>query len=108
MATTFPNQIQTFPVMQDLTAEDGLLVSQYQTAMQMGNLPLAQQILSQIYNSQSKIVTADYLNLLNDTVVAVQTYFKARYSPAYVVSSTQPDAQSVGDFWFKVTSEVSQ
>ena len=103
MATTFPNAIQTFPQMIDLAASDGALAQQYQTAMQAGNLTLAQQILAQIPNNQSKIITADYLNTINDTVVAVEKYFQARYSPAYVVSNTQPSAQESGDFWFQVT-----
>ncbi len=103
MATSFPNAIQNFPQMMDLLASDGTLVQQYQTAMQAGNLTLAQQILAQIPNNQNKIITADYLNTINDTVVAVEEYFQARYSPAYVVSNTQPSAQENGDFWFQVT-----
>lgn len=103
MATSYPNSVQIFPQMIDLAASDGTLVQQYQTAIQAGNLTLAQQILAQIPNSQSKIITADYLNTINDTVVAVEQYFQARYSPAYVVSNTQPSAQESGDFWFQVT-----
>ena len=103
MATSFPNALQTFPQMIDLLASDGSLAQQYQTAMQAGNLTLAQQILAQIPNNQNKIITADYLNTINDTVVAVEKYFQARYSPAYVVSNTQPSAQENGDFWFQVT-----
>ena len=103
MATTFPNAIQTFPQMIDLAASDGTLVQQYQTAIQAGNLTLAQQILTQIPNNQSKIITADYLNTINDTVVAVEQYFRGRYSPAYIVSETQPEYQVATDFWFQVT-----
>ena len=104
MATSFPNAIQTFPQMIDLISSDGTLVQQYQTAMQTGNLALAKQILAQIPNNQSKIITADYLNTINDTVVAVETYFKGRYSPAYIVSESQPAYQEATDFWFEVTS----
>ena len=104
MSTSFPNAIQNFPQMIDLIASDGTLVQQYQIAMQAGNLTLAKQILDQIPNSQSKIITADYLNTINDTLVAVEKYFQVRYSPAYVVSNTQPSAQENGDFWFQVTS----
>ena len=103
MSTLFPGAIQTFPQMIDLTASDGTLAQQYQAAMQAGNLTLAKQILAQIPNNQNKIITADYLNTINDTVVAVEEYFQARYSPAYVVSNTQPSAQENGDFWFQVT-----
>ena len=103
MSTSFPNAIQNFPQMIDLIASDGTLVQQYQAAMQAGNLTLAKQILDQIPNSQSKIITADYLNTINDTLVAVEKYFQVRYSPAYVVSDTQPSLQESGDFWFQVT-----
>ena len=103
MATSFPNSTQTFPQMIDLTASDGTLAQQYQAAMQAGNLTLAKQILAQIPNNQNKIITADYLNTINDTVVAIEEYFRVRYSPAYVVSNAQPSAQESGDFWFQVT-----
>ena len=104
MATSFPNALQTFPQMIDLTASDGTLARQYQAAMQAGNLTLAKQILAQIPNNQNKIITADYLNTINDTVVAIETYFKGRYSPAYIVSESQPTYQEATDFWFEVTS----
>ena len=104
MATSFPNALQTFPQMIDLLASDGSLAQQYQTAMQAGNLTLAKQILAQIPNNQNKIITADYLNTINDTVVAVERYFQARYSPAYIVSESQPAYQEATDFWFEVTS----
>ena len=104
MATSFPNAIQNFPQMTDLLASDGALVQQYQTAMQAGNLTLAKQILAQIPNNQNKIITADYLNTINDTVVAIETYFRGRYSPAYIVSESQPAYQEATDFWFEVTS----
>ena len=103
MPSLFPQQVQTFNQMQDISASDGALIAQYQTAMQAGNLTLAKQILAQIPNNQNKIITADYLNTINDTVVAVEKYFQARYSPAYVVSNTQPSSQESGDFWFQVT-----
>ena len=103
MATSFPNAIQTFAQMMDLIASDGALVQQYQIAMQAGNLALAKQILAQIPNNQNKIITADYLNTINDTVVAVEQYFQARYSPAYIVSESQPTYQEATDFWFEVT-----
>ena len=89
--------------MQDISASDGALIAQYQAAMQAGNLALAKQILAQIPNNQNKIITADYLNTINDTVLAVEQYFQARYSPAYIVSDTQPQSQEKNDFWFEIT-----
>ena len=104
MPSLFPGAIQIFPQMIDLTASDGALVQQYQAAMQAGNLTLAKQILAQIPNNQNKIITADYLNTINDTIVAVEQYFRGRYSPAYIVSENQPAYQEATDFWFEVTS----
>ena len=103
MPSLFPSEIQTFPQMIDLVASDGPLAQQYQIAMQAGNLALAKQILAQIPNNQNKIITADYLNTINDTVVAVEHYFRGRYSPAYIVSESQPAYQEATDFWFEVT-----
>ena len=103
MPSLFPNQVQTFPQMIDASASDGTLIQQYQIAMQAGNLSLAKQILAQIPKNQSKIITADYLNTINDTVVAVEQYFRGRYSPAYIVSEEQPAYQEATDFWFQVT-----
>lgn len=103
MSTTFPTTVQVFPQMQDANASDGALIAQYQAAMQAGNLALARQILAQIPNNQSKIITADYLNTINDTVVAVEEYFRGRYSPAYIVSEDQPAFQNKTDFWFEIT-----
>ena len=103
MPSLFPSEIQTFPQMIDLVASDGPLAQQYQIAMQAGNLALAKQILAQIPNNQNKIITADYLNTINDTVLAVEQYFQARYSPAYIVSESQPAYQEATDFWFEVT-----
>ena len=103
MPSLFPQQVQTFNQMQDISASDGALIAQYQAAMQAGNLALAKQILAQIPNNQNKIITADYLNTINDTVVAVEQYFRGRYSPAYIVSESQPAYQEATDFWFEVT-----
>ena len=103
MSSLFPGAIQTFPKMIDLAASDGTLAQQYQAAMQAGNLALAKQFLAQIPNNQNKITTADYLNTINDTVVAVEQYFGSRYSPAYIVSESQPACQEATDFWFEVT-----
>lgn len=101
MATSFPGAIQQFQQMQDITANDAALVTQYQTAMRNGNLPQALAALAAITDADKKIISADYLNTINDTLNALQAYFAERYSPAYIVSQNQPVGQEVGDFWFK-------
>lgn len=107
MPSLFPNQIQTFPQMINILAGEGDYVKQYQDAMESGDLTTAQSILSQISNNQNKIITADYLNTINDTVVAVEQYFNERYSPAYIVSETMPTNQQNTDFWFQVTGTTA-
>ena len=104
MATTFPESTQTFPRMMDIEQSDLQLVNQYQTAMKNEDYALSRQMLGQIPNYATKMSQANYLNDIDDTIEAVQDYFAARYSPAYVVSSTMPTSQENGDFWFEVTA----
>lgn len=106
MATTFPGQIQTFPTMYDITSSDAALVAQYQSAMQAGDFETAQTILNSIPLAEQKIVTADLMNQILDTTVAVENFFANRYSNGYIVSPTQPSGQSSGDFWFQITGTV--
>lgn len=104
MATKYPNEIQTFPTMQDITVEDAVAVIAYQKAMQDGDINAAQVALSGISNYNTKIITADLINTILDTCTEVQKYYITRYSPAYIVSSTQPTTQQPTDFWFEVTA----
>ena len=101
LATNFPNQ--TFPTMQDITAADAALIKQYQDYMQAGNINAAQSVLANIANHDSKIITANLINSILDTCVAIQDYYNVRYSPAYIVSEEQPAYQEATDFWFQVT-----
>ena len=98
----FPDTIVTFPTMQDITASDGVLVAQYQQAMENQDTALALEILSRISNYTRKIITASYLNSIGTTVKALELYYLDKYSPAVVVSTTQP-LQSKKDMWFEIT-----
>lgn len=106
ISSVYPSEIQRFPTMEDLTASDLALVKQFQVAMQSGNIKQAQTILALIPNYQNKIISTSLINTAWDTLVALQEQFAKRYSPAYVVSETQPASQEVGDYWFKVTGTV--
>ena len=107
ISTSFPNTIQTFPTMKDLTESDMALVKQFQTAMQSGDLATAQAILVQIPDYQQKIISTNLMNTAWDTLTELQKYFYQKYSPAYVVSDTVPENQEVGDYWFKVKGWIS-
>ena len=47
------------------------------------------------------------MNDVLDGLTATEQYFGDRYSPAYVVSETQPTFQQATDFWFHVTGAAS-
>lgn len=100
----FPSEIVTFPTMLDMSVTDGALIKQYQEAKENQDSATAASVLASIPNYQQKIISANYLNLLTNTIVDVQNFYGQRYSPAYVVSATQPAVQEATDFWFEVTS----
>ena len=102
MSTTFPNSIQTFPTMQDISSSDAALVQQYQEAVENNNIALATSLLGQISNADRKIIRASLLNTITDTSVALQQYYADKFSNGYIVSETQPAGQAKGDFWFKL------
>lgn len=100
MATNFPNQIDIFPKMLDITAADAELVKEYQSAMEAGDYKKAQFALDKIPNNQQKIISAGLMNDILDGLTATEQYFADRYSPAYVVSDTEPQYKQATDFWF--------
>ena len=106
MSTVFPNEIQSFPTMQDMTSTDAALVQQYQDAMESGNIGGAATILGQITNADKKLIHADLLNTITDTSVALQKFYAEKFSNVYVVSTTMPAGQSTGDFWFKLDRKL--
>ena len=106
MSTVFPNEIQSFPTMQDMTSTDAALVQQYQDAMEIGNIGGAATILGQIANADKKIIRADLLNTITDTSVAIQKFYAEKFSNGYIVSATQPAGQANGDFWFKLDRKL--
>lgn len=101
--TSYPDSIQSFVEMIDMTSSDGLLVSQYQTAMQNNDFTTAANILQSIPNATNKILDSDKMNTAFDTLIALQRYFNQKYSPAYIVSESQPINQNPSDFWFQIT-----
>lgn len=106
MATSFPGTVQTFDKRLDLVEADAPLVKQYQEAMQNGDLSLAATILEKIPDHDKKLISAEFLNDMTDTIEAVETFFLERYTPGYVVSESQPSGQSNGDFWFHITKKL--
>ena len=104
--TSFPNSIQSFPTMQDISVADASLVQQYQEAMESGNIATATAILGQISNDDKKIIRADLLNTITDASMALQQFYAEKFSNGYIVSATQPAGQANGDFWFKLDRKL--
>ena len=68
--TTFPNQIQTFITMLDMTIDDAQAVTGYQQAMRNGDYNSANQYFNQIENREQKFINAYKINKLIDTCIA--------------------------------------
>ena len=79
--TTFPDNIQSFVTMLNMSVEDGAAVTGYQRAMQAGNNTLARQYYSQITNANQKFIDATKMNTLMDTCVALQKFYKTDIEP---------------------------
>lgn len=79
--TTFPDSQQTFVEMIDMTSSDGALMTQYQQAMQNGDFATARTVLSQLPNSNNKIIDALKMNTLFDTTVALERFYKTNVEP---------------------------
>lgn len=76
LSSNFPESIDIFPTWLNIVASDGPLIAQYQTAMEAGNVTLANQILAQIPQSTQKIITATSLNDLTAAMLAVERFYK--------------------------------
>ena len=79
--TTFPEQVQTFVTMLNMTIADAPAVKGYQQAMEAGNNTLAQQYYNQITNANQKFIDATKMNTLMDTCVALQKFYKTDIEP---------------------------
>lgn len=95
--TTFPDSQQAFVEMIDMTSSDGALMTQYQTAMQNGDFTTARTVLSQIPNSNNKILDALKMNTLFDTTVALERFYQTNVEP-YIEEKQQEWEQLVALF----------
>lgn len=79
--SVFPNNIQTFITMLNMTAADAPLIKQFQTAIENGDNALAQTYYSQITSANAKFLDATKLNTLMQTCVALQRFYKTDIEP---------------------------
>ena len=88
-STSFPNSVDTFVTMLNMVATDGALVTQYQAAMNNGDLTTAQTILASIPSANQKIVTADKLNKFKDAILAVERFYLTDIVPYVNTKQTE-------------------
>lgn len=97
--TTFPNSIQTFITMLDMTIDDAQAVTGYQQAMRNGDYDSANQYFNQIENGEQKFINAHKINKLIDTCIALQRFYESDIHP-YIDSWKQGIEENV-DFVYK-------
>jgi hypothetical protein len=91
--TSFPDEIQTFVTMLNMTIEDASAINGYQTAMRNGDYTLARQYFNQINNGSQKIVDAEKINTLMETCIAIQRFYKSDIEP--YLEEKQEDFQAI-------------
>lgn len=79
--TSFPDSEQSFVEMIDINNSDGVLMTQYQAAMQAGDFATARTVLAQIPNYNNKILDSVKINTLFDTTVALERFYKTNIEP---------------------------
>lgn len=79
--TSFPDQIQTFVTMLNMTVADANVVNGYQLAMRSGDYTLARQYFNQITNGSAKMVDAEKMNTLMQTCIAIQRFYQSDIEP---------------------------
>lgn len=73
--TTFPNSLDEFIDFANISQSDAPLVKSYQEAIQSGNFGLAQTILNSIPDATQKIITAQTMNKLAQSILACERFF---------------------------------
>ena len=100
--TNFPSSVDQFLTFLNITATDGPLIAQYQTALQSGNTTLANQILAQIPSGTQKIIKATDLNKLTQAILAVERFYKTDIEP-YVEDKQAEWLSIINQFTYKGT-----
>lgn len=96
--TSFPGSLDTFTTWINILASDGPLITQYQTALQAGNIAQANQILAQIPQGTQKIITATDLNKLTQAIQAIERFYK---------TDVKPYIQSQQESWLNIINQFS-
>lgn len=98
--TNFPNSLDQFTTFLNIVSSDGPLIGQYQSAMQNGDITLANQILTQIPQATQKIITAVDLNTLSQAMLAIERFYLNDIEP-YIDNLQQSWLNTIQQFSYK-------
>lgn len=98
--TNFPESVDDFLTFLNITAADGPLIMQYQQAMELGNISLANQILEQIPAGTQKVITSATLNKLTEAIQAVERFYSTDIQP-YVDNLQKTWLTTIQQFEYK-------
>lgn len=98
--TNFPNSLDQFTTFLNIVSSDGPLIGQYQSAMQNGDITLANQILTQIPRATQKIITAVDLNTLSQAMLAIERFYLNDIEP-YIDDLHQSWLNTIQQFSYK-------
>lgn len=99
---TFPEQLDTFTQMLDITASDGPMIQRYMDAMNEGNQVLANEIFSQIPSGTQKVLKAVDLNKMSQAIQAVERFYQSDIYD-HIIQNENKWRQEVLRFTFKET-----
>lgn len=98
--TSFPEAVDTFVQMLDIVASDATNLALYQEAMDEGNIVQANAALSNIANGAQKLLTADKINKIFNSIQALERFLSSDIVP--YVSQLQTNWQTeVNKFIYK-------
>lgn len=75
--TSFPDEEQEFTTMADMTVSDASAVKNFQAAMEDGDSETAQTYYEEITDADTKFLTAEKLNTLMQTCIALQRFYSS-------------------------------
>lgn len=99
--TTFPDSVQSLISYLDIQPSDLPLYTTYIQYIYNGDYASAQTTLSQIPNFQSKTLTAQNLNQLTDTIMALQTLYNSSEFQSQVASLQQQWQSIINQFTYQ-------
>lgn len=98
--TSFPDAIQKFVTMLDMTADDADAVANFQEAMEEGNVDAANQYYSTIANADQKFLDSVKVNTILDTCMALERFYISDIEP-YIQNKQAGWQNTVDQFDYK-------